>query len=111
MKPDPPVRKGCAHCGKPRHPERSKKYGQAAAELDPFCSTNCAKAWHGVPERSVPPLPSSRIVDPYVSGHKGLCACGCGQPVKVAEYNNRRRGHIAGQPVRYVTHHNLQPPK
>ncbi len=42
----------CAKCGKPRRPERSKRYGRAAAELDPFCSTECARSHYGVSLRS-----------------------------------------------------------
>ncbi len=47
---DPPVLStgACAYCGNPREPERSAKYGGNAAEVDPFCSTECAKAHYGV---------------------------------------------------------------
>jgi hypothetical protein len=52
MRPDPKVRPDgkCANpgCDNMRKPERSRRYGKAAAELDPFCSTVCAKAWHDV---------------------------------------------------------------
>jgi len=53
MKPDPPVRRDgkCAECGKPRYPGRSRKYGKGAADLDPFCSTNCARKWHDVEDQ------------------------------------------------------------
>lgn len=39
--PDPPPRAngGCAECGKPRE-------GAGLAHGDPFCRTECAKAWH-----------------------------------------------------------------
>lgn len=49
MKSDPPVRKDgrCWDCQEPRRPERSRKYGKAAAELDPFCSVECARRYHG----------------------------------------------------------------
>lgn len=52
---DPPVRTdgGCAKCFKPRRPERSAKYGGVAPELDPFCSSECCRAWHGTPIREV----------------------------------------------------------
>lgn len=48
---DPPVRPDgrCAVCPKMRHPERSKKYGLEAAQLDPFCSTACCRAYYGIP--------------------------------------------------------------
>jgi hypothetical protein len=111
VRPDPPVRKDgrCSQCGQPRHPQRSRKYGQAAAELDPFCSSSCAKAWHGVPDRSAPALPNSRKVDPYITA-TGFCACGCGQATTIVAENNKARGLVKGQPRRYVTHHNLRPP-
>jgi hypothetical protein len=45
---EPTVRRDglCRTCKGERHPERSRKYGKAVAELDPFCSTECAKAWY-----------------------------------------------------------------
>lgn len=49
---DPPVRKDgkCARrgCSKQRHPERSLRYGGAAAQLDPFCSTDCCRAHYNI---------------------------------------------------------------
>jgi hypothetical protein len=36
----------CVFCKGPRYPERSRKYGGPAAELDPFCSTVCAKTYY-----------------------------------------------------------------
>jgi len=57
MRTDPPVRDDglCHVCLKPRRPERSKRYGGAAAEMDSFCSTECARAYHEnpLPTRSV----------------------------------------------------------
>jgi hypothetical protein len=46
---DPPIpRNGtCAVCGKPRHPERSRGYAQGCAEIDAFCSSTCARKFHG----------------------------------------------------------------
>src|SRR5438045_9786494 len=47
--PDPPCRPdgGCAVCGQPRaKANRTALYANAAAS-DPFCSTACARAWHG----------------------------------------------------------------
>ena len=48
---DPQVRKDgkCVLCKTPREPNRSSKYGRAEAEIDPFCSTACARKWYGVP--------------------------------------------------------------
>lgn len=54
---DPPVRGDglCAVCLKPRHPERAAKYAREVAEMDPYCSSTCARAWHEnpVPEQSI----------------------------------------------------------
>ena len=49
MLPDPPCPKGgrCVVCGKPRKPQRSRKYAGGRAESDPFCSTVCCREWHG----------------------------------------------------------------
>lgn len=51
--PDPPVLTDglCARagCGKPRRPERSQRYARALAELDPFCSMECRRRFHGLP--------------------------------------------------------------
>ena len=34
-----------------------------------------------------------------------LCACGCGQPTKIANRNDPHYGHIKGQPVKYLKGH------
>ena len=34
------------------------------------------------------------------------CVCGCGQPAPIAKMTIRRRGHVAGQPLRFVRGHN-----
>jgi len=54
---DPPIRTngGCAKCGQPRHPERSRRYAKHAADLDPFCSNICAREWWNNP------MPTSSI--------------------------------------------------
>jgi len=39
----------CVVCGKSRKTKRSKRYGKDAAERDPFCSTQCCRAYHGNP--------------------------------------------------------------
>lgn len=58
MKADPPVRKDgrCAHCVGPRK-AKPNRYSGLAATLDPFCSTGCCRAWHGVADRPRDPLP------------------------------------------------------
>ncbi len=35
-----------------------------------------------------------------------LCECGCGEPAPIAKMNDKRRGHIKGQPIRFVHGHN-----
>lgn len=46
---DPPVPPDgtCATCGKPRDPERSRKYARLEADRDPFCSVRCCRSFHG----------------------------------------------------------------
>lgn len=55
MIPDPPCRAdgGCAVCGQPRAKANRKALYADAAASDPFCSTACARAWHGC-ELAVP---------------------------------------------------------
>lgn len=35
-----------------------------------------------------------------------LCECGCGQPAPIAKATNRRKGHVKGEPTRFVSGHN-----
>jgi hypothetical protein len=35
-----------------------------------------------------------------------LCECGCGQPAPIATMTNRKRGYVAGRPMRFVKGHN-----
>ena len=35
----------------------------------------------------------------------GLCQCGCGERTRVATQNDRRRGHVKGQPLRFIHGH------
>jgi hypothetical protein len=37
-----------------------------------------------------------------------LCECGCGQPVPIAKRNRKNRGHVKGQPLRFVKGHHLR---
>jgi hypothetical protein len=36
---------------------------------------------------------------------KGLCQCGCGKTTNLARENEKRWGHIKGQPVRFISGH------
>jgi HNH endonuclease len=38
----------------------------------------------------------------------GYCWCGCGRKTKIAKQNDRRRGHIKGQPVRFLSQHHAR---
>src|SRR4051812_18725191 len=35
----------------------------------------------------------------------GLCQCGCGEPAPLATRTYRQRGHIKGQPLRFIPGH------
>jgi hypothetical protein len=53
----------CAVCGGVRRPERARNYAGEAAELDPFCSSACARAYHGTTLRLRPSGPSGERVE------------------------------------------------
>lgn len=36
------------------------------------------------------------------------CACGCGQPTPLAQSTHASRGHVKGQPIRYIKGHNAK---
>lgn len=36
-----------------------------------------------------------------------LCECGCGKEVPLSKYNDKRRNHIKGQPIRFIHGHNI----
>jgi len=37
-----------------------------------------------------------------------LCECGCGQPTPIAIRNNKKLGHVKGQPVRFIRGHHVR---
>jgi hypothetical protein len=39
-----------------------------------------------------------------------LCECGCGHPAPIAKETNHRKGHVQGQPVRFIHGHNGRRP-
>lgn len=41
--------------------------------------------------------------------HSKLCECGCGEPSPVYQRNDPKRGHVKGQPARFIAGHNLSP--
>jgi hypothetical protein len=46
---------------------------------------------------AVPPI---QLANP-----SGLCMCGCGEPAPIATLTNRKKRQIAGQPMRFIPHH------
>lgn len=40
-----------------------------------------------------------------------LCECGCGNPAPIAKRNNKGRGYVKGQPIRFINGHNGIEPK
>ena len=38
----------------------------------------------------------------------GICQCGCGAPTRIAKNTNNRKGHKAGEPVRYLPGHHAR---
>ena len=38
-----------------------------------------------------------------------LCECGCGNPAPISKYTQKSKGHVKGQPVRFVQGHNPSP--
>lgn len=34
-----------------------------------------------------------------------LCGCGCGEPAPIAAKTRESRGHVEGQPIRFIQHH------
>lgn len=49
--PDPPIRPdgACAACGGSRFKPKLSVLYLRNVKADPFCSTECARLWHGVP--------------------------------------------------------------
>lgn len=65
MRKDPKVRKDkmCAQCRKPRKLAVRNKYAGDQAVTDPFCSSACARAFHGtsLPVNAAKPGPQRRF--------------------------------------------------
>lgn len=66
MRPDPERREDglCFVCLEPIETKPLKAVYQSQRDRDPFCSSICARAWHGAP---LPP-PSSPGLRSYTSG-------------------------------------------
>lgn len=52
------------------------------------------------------PIPRVDIPEPNPSGR---CMCGCGRQTSLAPRTERRRGYVAGKPMRYIVGHNPVP--
>jgi len=39
---------------------------------------------------------------------EGLCECGCGRPAPIAKMTNTKKGHVKGQPVRFIRGHHAR---
>jgi hypothetical protein len=62
VKADPRVRRSgnCAQCGKPRKiPKPQHGVDPSVYERDPFCASDCARAWHGNPRATAIPTNTS----------------------------------------------------
>ena len=41
-----------------------------------------------------------------MNSEKGLCQCGCGQKTRISKDTHKKRGHIKGEPYRFLPGHN-----
>jgi len=55
--------------------------------------------------RSINQLALSRAA---LTNRSGLCECGCGEPSPISAVTSRRRGWVAGEPVRFIPGHNAR---
>ena len=58
------------------------------------------REWTAMPD---PASPAATLADDLQTG---FCECGCGLPAPLARCTDRRRGHVKGQPVRFIKGHN-----
>jgi hypothetical protein len=58
VRADPPIRRDgrCSVCAKPRK-KPATSYGRDEYARDPFCSTKCARKWHGTTLADIAPGP------------------------------------------------------
>lgn len=47
--------------------------------------------------------------DKVIANPSGLCQCGCGQATPLAKVTMRDRGHVAGQPQKFILGHYAKP--
>lgn len=76
---DPPLPSdgSCAVCGNPRRPERSVNYAKGCAEIDAFCSSTCARSFHGttLPERDTHGRPAGIPICGTYTAYRRGCKC------------------------------------
>lgn len=56
---------------------------------------------------AAPEPPAKPPAEPSVK----LCDCGCGQPAPIAPRNNKKRGWIKGEPIRFIWGHGRRKPR
>ena len=49
--------------------------------------------------------------DEAAAPETGLCQCGCGKPAPIAQRNNKKRGWVKGQPIKYIWGHGRADPR
>lgn len=75
--PAVPLDGSCVVCGRQRHPERSQAYAKGCAEIDAFCSSTCARRFHGttIVQRDAPGRPASIPICGTYTAYKLGCRC------------------------------------
>jgi uncharacterized protein YjcR len=51
-----------------------------------------------------------RVERPEPVHGPGLCKCGCGQRTSIAKMTNSAKGHVKGQPTRFIKGHSRRVP-
>jgi hypothetical protein len=133
VKPDPKLRADgrCVVCGGDRTPKTGMsgisgvlaRAVKASADMDPFCSATCARAWHAIPDPTPLGAPPTQPVQKYFGAterrkyrieNRVPCEGGCGKlvegkgrgtkpgsdrnrPYMCIGCGNRRRGQLRKQ--------------
>lgn len=48
------------------------------------------------------------MATPNLAEAASLCACGCGKAAPIAQRSNKSKGHVRGQPVRWIAGHHAK---
>jgi hypothetical protein len=96
---EPPVKLCECGCGQPAPiaTKTDKKWGHVQGQPQRFVKGHIGRGRIGVWQPSPEPPPVH------------LCECGCGQPTPIAKRNNKRNGHVRGQPTRFIRGHTDKP--